>query len=107
MEKVYGAEVFAKKWEAWVDGVTQFAERPDGTEFKLLRTHYASQVKLKTENCQKKESRVTDETYFADTIGKKKIKKADGRIPTSATRCQFIFLSMGNESLFLCCSNKC
>lgn len=50
MEEVYGAEVFAKTWEAWVDGVTQFAERPDGTEFMLLRTHYASEVKQKTEN---------------------------------------------------------
>lgn len=87
MEKVYGAEVFAKNWEAWVDGVTQFAERPDGTEFILLRTHYASEVKLKTEKRQKKESRGTDETYFG---GKKnKNKNANGRIPTSATRCQF------------------
>ncbi|XP_041791422.1 valacyclovir hydrolase isoform X2 [Chelmon rostratus] len=31
MEEVYGAEVFAKIWEAWVDGVTQFAKRPEGS----------------------------------------------------------------------------
>lgn len=94
MEKVYGAEVFAKNWEAWVDGVTQFAERPDGTEFILLRTHYASEVKLKTEKRQKKESRGTDET-IGDTIEKKNFKKADGRIPTSATRCQFTLFKCG------------
>ncbi|XP_039984464.1 valacyclovir hydrolase isoform X2 [Xiphias gladius] len=31
MEEVYGAEVFAKTWEAWVDGITQFAKRPEGS----------------------------------------------------------------------------
>ncbi|XP_026179353.1 valacyclovir hydrolase [Mastacembelus armatus] len=31
MEEVYGAEVFAKTWEAWVDGITQFAHRPEGS----------------------------------------------------------------------------
>ncbi|KAF3690444.1 Valacyclovir hydrolase [Channa argus] len=31
MEEVYGAEVFAKTWEAWVDGVSQFAHRPGGS----------------------------------------------------------------------------
>lgn len=31
MEEVYGAEVFAKTWEAWVDGVAHFAKRPEGS----------------------------------------------------------------------------
>ncbi|KAK2834993.1 hypothetical protein Q5P01_015477 [Channa striata] len=31
MEEVYGAQVFAKTWEAWVDGVAQFAHRPGGS----------------------------------------------------------------------------
>ncbi|KAM9849315.1 valacyclovir hydrolase [Aulostomus maculatus] len=31
MEEVYGAEVFAKTWEAWVDGITQFKHRPQGS----------------------------------------------------------------------------
>lgn len=44
MEEVYGAEVFAKTWEAWVDGIAHFATRPEGTEFILLQTHYTSEV---------------------------------------------------------------
>lgn len=44
MEEMYGAEVFAKTWEAWVDGVAQFAKRPKGTEFMLLQTHYTGEV---------------------------------------------------------------
>lgn len=66
MEEVYGAEVFAKKWEAWVDGVAQFADRPDGTVFMLSQTHYTSEVKQKTENHLKKESQKMDENYFGD-----------------------------------------
>lgn len=31
MEEVYGAEGFAKTWEAWVDGIAQFAKRPEGS----------------------------------------------------------------------------
>lgn len=31
MEEVYGAEVFAKTWAAWVDGIGQYAKRPDGS----------------------------------------------------------------------------
>lgn len=31
MEEVYGAEVFAKTWGAWVDGIAQFAKRPEGS----------------------------------------------------------------------------
>ncbi|XP_063357404.1 valacyclovir hydrolase [Pelmatolapia mariae] len=31
MEEVYGAQVFAKLWEAWVDGIAQFAHRPEGS----------------------------------------------------------------------------
>ncbi|XP_032427948.1 valacyclovir hydrolase [Xiphophorus hellerii] len=30
MEEVYGAEAFAKIWENWVDGIAQFAKRPEG-----------------------------------------------------------------------------
>ncbi|XP_034738107.1 valacyclovir hydrolase [Etheostoma cragini] len=31
MEEVYGAQIFAKTWEAWVDGIAQFAKRPEGS----------------------------------------------------------------------------
>ncbi|KAM8874047.1 valacyclovir hydrolase isoform 2-T2 [Spinachia spinachia] len=31
MEEVYGAEGFAKTWEAWGDGIAQFAKRPEGS----------------------------------------------------------------------------
>ncbi|KAM8745228.1 valacyclovir hydrolase [Acanthopagrus schlegelii] len=31
MEEVYGAQVFAKTWEGWVDGITQFSKRPEGS----------------------------------------------------------------------------
>ncbi|XP_036377788.1 valacyclovir hydrolase isoform X2 [Megalops cyprinoides] len=31
MEDMYGARDFAKIWEAWVDGISQFAQRPDGS----------------------------------------------------------------------------
>uniref|UniRef100_A0A3Q0S2H7 Biphenyl hydrolase like n=1 Tax=Amphilophus citrinellus TaxID=61819 RepID=A0A3Q0S2H7_AMPCI len=31
MEEVYGAQVFPKLWEAWVDGIAQFAHRPEGS----------------------------------------------------------------------------
>ena len=44
MEEVYGAEVFAKTWEAWVDGIAQYAHRPEGDNFMLLQIHYTSQV---------------------------------------------------------------
>lgn len=30
MEEVYGAELFIKTWEGWVDGIGQFAQRPEG-----------------------------------------------------------------------------
>lgn len=50
MEEVYGAEVFAKTWEAWVDGVAQFAKRPEGTEFMFLQAHCSSEVKQKSGN---------------------------------------------------------
>lgn len=40
MEEVYGAQVFAKTWEGWVDGIAQFAKRPEGTEY--IQTHYSS-----------------------------------------------------------------
>ncbi|XP_004068172.3 valacyclovir hydrolase [Oryzias latipes] len=31
MEEVYGAHGFAKTWEAWVDGIAQFAKKPGGS----------------------------------------------------------------------------
>ncbi|XP_070816690.1 valacyclovir hydrolase isoform X1 [Chaetodon trifascialis] len=31
MEELYGAQDFRKIWEAWVDGVAQFATRPEGS----------------------------------------------------------------------------
>ncbi|KAM6922038.1 valacyclovir hydrolase [Xenentodon cancila] len=31
MEEVYGAQVFAKTWEGWVDGITKFAQRHEGS----------------------------------------------------------------------------
>ncbi|KAM9832036.1 LOW QUALITY PROTEIN: exocyst complex component 2 [Neosynchiropus ocellatus] len=31
MEEMYGAQLFARTWEAWVDGVAQFARRPRGS----------------------------------------------------------------------------
>lgn len=32
MEEMYGAEVFPKMWEAWVDGMSGYAQRPEGRE---------------------------------------------------------------------------
>ncbi|XP_029904626.1 valacyclovir hydrolase [Myripristis murdjan] len=31
MEDVYGAELFARVWEAWVDGISHFVHRPEGS----------------------------------------------------------------------------
>ncbi|XP_034439122.1 valacyclovir hydrolase [Hippoglossus hippoglossus] len=31
LEDVYGAELFARTWAAWVDGVSQFIKRPEGS----------------------------------------------------------------------------
>ncbi|XP_062308720.1 valacyclovir hydrolase [Osmerus eperlanus] len=31
MEEMYGAKLFKATWEAWVDGIGQFAQRPEGT----------------------------------------------------------------------------
>lgn len=31
MEEVYGSELFIKTWEGWVDGIGQFAQRPEGS----------------------------------------------------------------------------
>uniref|UniRef100_A0A8D0CIV9 Biphenyl hydrolase like n=1 Tax=Scleropages formosus TaxID=113540 RepID=A0A8D0CIV9_SCLFO len=30
MEDMYGPEYFTQTWKAWVDGISQFAQRPDG-----------------------------------------------------------------------------
>lgn len=30
MEQLYGAQIFAKIWEAWVDGISEFGKRPEG-----------------------------------------------------------------------------
>lgn len=32
MEKMYGAETFALMWEAWVDGISHFANKSEGSE---------------------------------------------------------------------------
>uniref|UniRef100_A0A8C6S9A1 Biphenyl hydrolase like n=1 Tax=Neogobius melanostomus TaxID=47308 RepID=A0A8C6S9A1_9GOBI len=32
MEQVYGAEVFAKTWEDWVVGISEFGKKPEGWE---------------------------------------------------------------------------
>lgn len=44
MEKMYGAEVFAGLWQGWVDGISQFARRPKGTEVTLLQVLDADEV---------------------------------------------------------------
>lgn len=44
MEKMYGAEAFAKMWEAWVDGISQFAKRSKGTEVTLFQIHDTNEV---------------------------------------------------------------
>ncbi|XP_066578984.1 valacyclovir hydrolase isoform X2 [Amia ocellicauda] len=31
LEEMYGAEYFVKTWEAWVDGICQFAKKPEGS----------------------------------------------------------------------------
>lgn len=32
MEEMYGAELFAEMWEAWVDAMAGYAQRPGGRE---------------------------------------------------------------------------
>lgn len=44
MEKMYGAEAFAKMWVAWVDGISQFAKRSKGTEVTLFQIHDTNEV---------------------------------------------------------------
>ncbi|KAG5849856.1 hypothetical protein ANANG_G00076140 [Anguilla anguilla] len=39
MEDVYGARGFPKIWGAWVDGISQFAQRPDGNICRELLPH--------------------------------------------------------------------
>lgn len=36
MEEMYGAQVFAKMWEAWVDGMSGYMQRPEGREPSVL-----------------------------------------------------------------------
>lgn len=36
MEEMYGAQVFAKMWEAWVDGMSAYSHRPEGRDPSLL-----------------------------------------------------------------------
>lgn len=45
MEEVYGAEAFAKTWEAWGDGIAQFAKRPEGTDHVWFPNQHAGEVK--------------------------------------------------------------
>ncbi|CAL8394537.1 unnamed protein product [Boreogadus saida] len=39
MEDMYGAEVFPKIWKAWVDGISQFTHRPEGSICMELLPH--------------------------------------------------------------------
>lgn len=39
MEEMYGVEAFAETWEKWVDGIAQFAKRPEGEDTMLLQAH--------------------------------------------------------------------
>uniref|UniRef100_A0A452H2H8 AB hydrolase-1 domain-containing protein n=1 Tax=Gopherus agassizii TaxID=38772 RepID=A0A452H2H8_9SAUR len=39
MEEMYGHEYFAKTCEAWVDGISQFADKPDGNICQHLLPH--------------------------------------------------------------------
>lgn len=59
MEEVYGAQVFAKTWEGWVDGIAQFAKRPEGTEY----IHKWSNLKLKT--IRNRQSRDDEEMFWS------------------------------------------
>ncbi len=52
MEEVYGVEVFAKTWEAWVDGIAQFARRPEGTAFIVHSENTCEGGQSKTESHQ-------------------------------------------------------
>lgn len=36
MEEMYGAEVFANMWEAWVDGISEYTHRPEGRHLLAL-----------------------------------------------------------------------
>uniref|UniRef100_A0A3Q3B401 Biphenyl hydrolase like n=1 Tax=Kryptolebias marmoratus TaxID=37003 RepID=A0A3Q3B401_KRYMA len=36
LEETYGAQVFAKLWESWVDGIAQFLHRPESICVELL-----------------------------------------------------------------------
>lgn len=44
MEKMYGAEAFAKMWVAWVDGISQFAKRSKGTAVTLFQIRDTNEV---------------------------------------------------------------
>lgn len=37
MEDMYGAKLFIKTWEDWVDGIGQFAQNPEG-ESRIIVT---------------------------------------------------------------------
>lgn len=39
MEDLYGAEMFPKIWRAWVDGISEFAHRPEGSICMELLPH--------------------------------------------------------------------
>lgn len=49
MEEVYGVEVFAKTWKAWVDGIAQYAKRPEGTETMMMQIQDISKRKTMQE----------------------------------------------------------
>lgn len=61
MEEMYGAEVFAKTWEAWVDGISKYAKRPEGTN--------KDKVVEKKEN-HEIEGRLMETTLFPKKVGR-------------------------------------
>lgn len=46
MEEVYGAHGFAKTWEAWVDGIAQFAKKPGGVENRNFLSIFKAELFL-------------------------------------------------------------
>lgn len=40
MEEMYGAELFAKMWEAWVDGISEYTRRPEGRDPSVVVAPY-------------------------------------------------------------------
>lgn len=61
MEEMYGAEVFAKTWEAWVDGISKYAKRPEGTnKDKIVEKKINHEI----------EERLMETTLFPKKVGR-------------------------------------